>query len=187
MTLRNIFLVARREFAQVVALKSFWLTLLLIPVALAIGPLLGDSLDDEEPTRVVVIDRAGGSAAAALAARFAFEQDRHALQALSRYVRRHKLERADPQAPWAKHDRWYTPADVMAFRAAGGLEAALARIERAKPADIPEFDRPAADYEIVAASGTLATAEGDALASQARRLVQASKEAPKAERATWCC
>lgn len=183
MTLRNILLVARREFAQVVALKSFWLTLLLIPVALAIGPVLGDKLADDEPTRVVVSDRAGGSAAAALKARFAFEQDLHTLQALSRYVRRHKLERADPRAPWAQHDRWYTPADVMAFRAAGGLDAALAKIERAKPADTPQFEKPATDYEIAAASGVLATAEGAALASEAKRLVQASKEAPKAERA----
>ena len=183
MSWHNILLVARREFAQVIQLKSFWLTLLLIPVALAIGPVLGDKLEDDEPTRVVVIDRAGGSAAAALEARFAFEQDQRALQALSRYVRRHKLERADPQAPWAQHDRWYTAADVMAFRQAGGLEAALAKIGRVKPADMPEFEKPSADYEFAAPPPALAQAEGASLARQASRLVQASKDAPKAERA----
>lgn len=183
MTLRNILLVARREFAQVVALKSFWLTLLLIPVALAVGPVLGDKLGDHEPTRVVVIDRAGGTAAAALTARFAYEHDRNTLQALSRYVRRHKLERADPRAPWAQHDRWYTPADVMAFRAAGGVGAALAAIDRVKPADLPAFDAPPADYEIAPASGALATAEGPALTQAADRLVQASKDVPKTQRA----
>ena len=108
MSLHNILLVARREFAQVVALKSFWLTLLLIPVALALGPLLGERLEDDEPEQVMIVDRAGGGAAAALEARFAFEEDRRTLEALSRYVRRHKLERADPAAPWAVHDRWYT-------------------------------------------------------------------------------
>ena len=183
MSWHNILLVARREFAQVVQLKSFWLTLLLIPVALAIGPMLGDRLNDDEPTRVVVIDRAGGSAAGALEARFAFEQDQRTLQALSRYVRRHKLERADPQAPWAQHDRWYTPADVMAFRAAGGLGAALAKIDRVKPEEMSAFEEPPAVYEIAAPPPALARAEGAALGREANRLVEASKDAPKAERA----
>lgn len=183
MSWHNILLVARREFAQVVQLKSFWLTLLLIPVALAIGPVLGDKLDDDEPTRVVVIDRAGGSAAAALEARFAFEHDQRTLQALARYVRRYKLERADPRAPWAQHDRWYTPADVMAFRDAGGLVAAQAKIGRVKAEDTPAFEAPPALYEFGQASGALANAVGAGLARQANLLVQASKDAPKASRA----
>ena len=183
MSLHNILLVARREFSQVVQLKSFWLTLLLIPAALAVGPILGDKLDDDEPTRVVVIDRAGGGAGKALEARFAFEHDQRTLQALARYVRRHKLEDADPRAPWAQHDRWYTPADVVAFRAAGGIDAALTAIERVKPADLPAFDEPPADYEFAEPTPTLATADGAVFAREANRLVQASQDAPEAARA----
>ena len=180
MSLHNILLVARREFAQVMALKSFWLTLLLIPLALAIGPILGDKLDDNEPTRVVVIDRSGGSAGAALKARFGFEEGQRTLSALSRYVRRHKLERADPSAPWAEHDRWYTPTDVVAFRKAGGLDAALARIARVKPEGVPEFEPDEPAYAFAAPSLVLASADGEALEREANRLVQASKKAPKA-------
>ncbi len=183
MSWHNILLVARREFAQVVALKSFWLTLLLIPVALAIGPVLGDMLDDHEPTRVLVIDRAGGGAAAALKARFALERDQRVLSALARYVRRHKLEAADPKAPWAQHDRWYTPADVMAFRAAGGLQAALGKIDRVRPEGTPAFEQPPADYDVGEAPPALASAEGAALAASARALVEAGKDAPKSARA----
>lgn len=183
MSSHNIWLVARREFAQVVALKSFWLTLLLIPVALALGPILGDRLSDDEPERVVVIDRAGGSAAAALQARFAFEEDRRTLDALSRYVRRHKLERAEPTAPWAQHDRWYTPADVMAFRRAGGLDAALAKIVRVKLEETPDFDEIKPFYEFADPAPVLADARGPALETEANRLVQASKDAPAARRA----
>ncbi len=183
MSLHNILLVARREFAQVVALKSFWLTLLLIPIALAIGPVLSDRLEDDEPERVVVIDRAGGSAAAALEARFAFEEDRRTLEALSRYVRRHRLERADPAAPWAEHDRWYTPADVVAFRQAGGLDTALDRLAKVSPDGVPKFDAPDAYYDFAAPSTALAAARGAALDTQANRLVQASKDAPAASRA----
>lgn len=183
MTLHNILLVARREFRQVVMLRSFWLTLLLIPAAIAIGPLLRDKLDNDEPTRVIVVDRAGGNAANALEARFAFEQDQRDLQALSRYVRRHKLERADPQAPWAQHDRWYTPADIMAFRKAGGLDAAQAKIDRVKEDGVPEFDAPDRDFEFAEAEGLLANAEGKSFDDEANRLVQADKKAPRAERA----
>jgi len=183
MSWHNILLVARREFAQVVALKSFWLTLLLIPIALAIGPLLSDRLEDDEPERVVVIDRAGGSAAAALEARFAFEEDRRTLEALSRYVRRHKLERADPEAPWAQHDRWYTPADVVAFRRSGGLDTALDGIDRVKSQDIPEFEPLDPFYNIAEPPPALAGAQGAALEREANRLVQASKDAPAAARA----
>lgn len=183
MNLHNILLVARHEFAQVMALKSFWLTLLLIPIALAIGPMLTDRLSDDEATRVVLIDRTGGSATTAIAARFVFEQDQRTLQALSRYARRHALESADPTAPWARHDRWYTPADVAAFRQSGGLDAALARIDAVRPADLPAFEAPAVSYQIVPAPRSLTEASEAETATAADRLVQASRDAPEGERA----
>lgn len=183
MNLHNILLVARREFRQVVALKSFWLTLLLIPVVLAIGPLLGDALNDDEPARIVVVDRAGGETAQALKARFALEADRAALEQLSRYVRRHALESADPAAPWAKHDRWYTPADVMAFRQAGGMRAALAKIDRVKKEETPAFEAPKPIYSFPAPPPALAAAQGPALKAEADRMLAADDDAPASQRA----
>lgn len=146
MNLTNILLVAGRELRQVVLLKSFWLTLLLVPVGLALGPVLADSLDEDEPTRVVVVDRSGGAVAAAIEARFAENEDRALLTSLSRYVWRHDLQSAAPDAPWAQHGYVYGPADVAAFRAAGGIEAALAAIAKVKPEATPEFDPPPPDY-----------------------------------------
>jgi ABC-type Na+ efflux pump permease subunit len=177
----NILLVAGREFRQVIQLKSFWLTLVLIPIALALGPIIGDSLDDDDPSRVVLIDRSGGGAKAALEARFAFEHDQQVLADLSRYVRRHGLEKADPQALWAQHDRWYTPADVASFRAAGGLDAALAKIDRVKAEETPAFDPPKADYDFAAPPSALADAEGDALQAGVDTLLKAKDDT--AERA----
>ncbi len=171
--IRNILLVAGREFRQVIALKSFWLTLLLIPFALALGPIIGDSLDDDETTRVILIDRAGGTARSALEQRFAFEHDQQVLSDLSRYVQRHELERADPAAPWAVHDRLYTPADVAAFRAAGGIKAALAKIGRVKPEETPAFEPESAAYSFASPPQTLADAEGPALQAEVDRLLKA--------------
>ena len=183
MRLHNILLVARREFRQVIALKSFWLTLLLIPVVLAVGPILGDQLEDREPTRVIVVDRAGGDTARALAARFAFEDDRNLLAQLSRYVRRHDLQAADPEAAWTQSDRWYTPADVAAFRAAGGLEAARAKLARVKAEDTPAFEAPPPDYDFAAPPAPLRDATGPALKAAADRLLAADKDAPPQTRA----
>ena len=181
--MRNILLVATREFRQVVALKSFWLTLMLIPIALALGPIIGESLNDDDPSRVVVIDRSGGTARAALEARFAFEQDQQVLAELSRYVRRHGLEAADPDAVWAAHDKWYTPADVAAFRQSGGLDAALAKIDRIKREETPAFDPPAALYTLADPTPALAKAEGPALQAEVDRLLKAGDKAAEADRA----
>ncbi|GGA07510.1 hypothetical protein GCM10010923_16910 [Blastomonas marina] len=161
--MNNILLVARREFRQIVQMKSFWVTLLLIPIALALGPIVADSLDEDEATKVMLVDRSGGAIAATIEERFALEEDRTALARLARYVRRHGLERADPDAPWTQYDRWYTEADIASFREAGGIEGALERIDAAKEEDTPEFEPGEPNYQFVEAPDALATAEGEAL------------------------
>jgi ABC-type Na+ efflux pump permease subunit len=173
----NILLVAGREFRQVIQLKSFWLTLMLIPIALALGPIIGDSLDDDDPSRVVLIDRSGGGVRQAIAARFQFEGDRQALSELSRYVRRYKLERSDPNALWAQHDRWYSAADLAAFRESGGLNAALAKIARVKDPETPAFEVSPLDYTIVGAAPELVTATGSPLDERVNRLIASKKNA----------
>lgn len=161
--MNNILLVARREFRQIVQMKSFWVTLLIIPIALALGPLVADTLGDDEATKVMLVDRSGGETARTIETRFALEEDRFALTSLSRYARRHGLERADPDAPWTQYDRWYTEADIAAFRDAGGVDGALAKIDAAKDEDTPEYEQSEPDYQFVAAPAALASAQGEAL------------------------
>ena len=167
----NILLVAQREFRQIAGMKSFWLTLLLLPLALALGPIVGGALGEGEATNVVVIDRAGGSARAAIETRFEIEEDRRQLRALSRYVRRYELERADPQAPWAQFDRWYTDADVLAFRRAGGLDAALDRIDALRDPETPAFERDSPLYAFRDPAPGLEQAEGDVLQARVDALL----------------
>jgi len=171
MTFSNILLVARREFRQITAMKSFWLTLLLLPAALGLGSLVGSALKDDEATKVVLIDRSGGEVSAAIEERFGLEEDRRLLRSLSRYVQRHNLEAAAPRAPWAQHDRWHTDADVAAFRTAGGMDAAVAAIDRVRPEEMPAYDPPEPAYAFLDLPATLATAEGDALDARADALL----------------
>ena len=166
----NILLVAKREIRQILQMKSFWLTLLILPVALAVGPMLTGSLDEDEPVRVAVLDRSGGGVAEALEQRFAFEDTQYALRQLSRYVQRYDLAGADPDAPWAQADRWYTPADVAAFEQAGGIDAALEKIARERPEGVPEFDMPVPGYSFAEAPEALASLSGKKLADAAQEL-----------------
>ena len=65
--MNNILLVAAREFRQIAGTRSFWLTLLLMPIAMAVGPLAQRYMSKDEPDRVMVIDRNGGAEARAIA------------------------------------------------------------------------------------------------------------------------
>jgi ABC-type Na+ efflux pump permease subunit len=165
--MKNILIVAAREFRQISSMKSFWLTLLILPLALGIGPLAQRFLKDETAARVMIIDRTGGGEADAIAARLTLDHNRDVLTKLSRYVERHHLERADPQALWAQHDRWYSDADVQRFADAGGAEAVAGKLKQAAPKGTPEFEAPPADYEIVPVPAEIAKASdaqlGDAL------------------------
>lgn len=154
--MNNIFLVAVREFRQIAGTRSFWVTLLILPLAFAIAPLAQSLMGKDQIQRVMIIDRSGGGAGAAIAARIARDHDRDVLTRLSRYVERHHLESADPGAVWAVHDQWYGDAAVARFVAAGGLPAALAKIRPALPAGTPAFDPPKPDFRIVPPPASLA-------------------------------
>lgn len=147
--MKNVLIVAGREFRQILGMRSFWLTLLILPIAFAIGPLAQRFIDKNEPDRVMIIDRTGGSEAQALSTRLSLEQNRKLLTDLSRYVQRHHLEKADPAALWSEHDRWYSDPDVSRFLASGGVASAQAKLKRAAPRSTPQFEPAKPDYELV--------------------------------------
>ncbi|HET9145114.1 MAG TPA: ABC transporter permease [Sphingomicrobium sp.] len=154
--MNNVQIVAAREFKQIAGMRSFWLTLLIIPLSLVIGGLTPSLINNDEPDRVMIIDRTGGAEAQALQQRFDADQNRELLGDLSRYVQRHHLEGADPKALWAQHDRWYSDADIAQFEAAGGLESAQSKIDRVKAKDTPAFEASPPDYEMVPVPASLA-------------------------------
>ncbi len=166
----NVLLVAKREIRQILAMKSFWLTLLILPIVLVLASVLPSTLADTEPTRVALIDRSGGTAAQALQARFAEDEDRMTLRRLSRYVQRYELEAAAPDAPWAQHDRWYTAQDIAAFRQAGGVDAAIERIDAVRDEGTPEFEPEPPMYAFVDEPDVLSGLDGEAFAEAAQDL-----------------
>jgi ABC-type Na+ efflux pump permease subunit len=174
--MRNILIIAAREFRQIASMRSFWLTLLILPIAFAIGPLAQRFLSDDRAERVIVIDRTGGAVARSIGNRVGNERDREQLEQLSRYVQRHRLERADPSAPWASHDRWYADSDLARFRASGGLQGALERIDRVRPDGTPRFKPEEPFYEIIAAPAELAATADDKLDQAVQHQLKPSDE-----------
>jgi len=143
-----ILLVAAREFRQIAATRSFWVTLLILPLALAIGPLASHFMQKPHTETVMLIDPSG-QAAGAVAERIELDHQRQVLQSLSRYSESHDLDRADPTAPWAQHDHYYSDPEVKAFVAAGGAKRAAAVMQRVAAPDTKPFEEPEPDYRIV--------------------------------------
>jgi ABC-2 type transport system permease protein len=153
----NVQIVAAREFRQIAGMRSFWLTLIILPLSFVIGAIVPQFINKDEPDRVMIIDRTGGGEAQALEQRFTIDQNRNLLTELSRYVQRHHLESADPAASWAQHDRWYSDEDVARFVASGGADAAKAKIARVKPKDTPVFEPSKPDYEMAPVPASIAS------------------------------
>lgn len=170
MNASNVLLVAKREMFQVLKLKSFWLTLLVLPVALALGPVLADTLEKDEPTRVAVVDRSGGEIAKALEAYFDRDETQFLMRELAGYVQRYDLQEADRDAPWTQYGRWYAPAEMAEFTAQGGVEEALRKIDAVRPEGVPTFEVPTRDYTFVAPLAGLVSARGEDFDKAARDL-----------------
>ncbi len=153
----HIWMVAAREYRQIAATRSFWITLLILPLAVAMGPIAQRLFDKGDTERVMLID-ASGREAPAIKARIERDEQRRVLVSLSRYAQRHALDKADPKALWAQHDRVYSDAEVAAFTASGGVAAATAVMKRLAPVGTPDFAMPEAWYEIVPTPAAIAAA-----------------------------
>ena len=174
--MKNILIIAAREFRHIASMRSFWLTLLIMPLAIAAGPLMSSFLEDDDPDRVMIVDRTGGEVAQSIGQRLNIEGDRNTLDQLSRYVRRHDLQQGDPAALWAQHDRWYSDDDIARFRASGGIDAALETIERVRPEDTPEFDPPPPLYSVVETPRELVAAPDGRLEEMVQQQLKPANE-----------
>lgn len=170
--MKNICLIAAREYRQITRMRSFWLTLLILPFAFAIAPLAQRFMGADEPDRVMIIDQAGGAAARAIEQRLRLDQDREVLNDLSRYVQRHKLQDVDTAAPWSRADRWYTDAEVARFAARSGIDQVVATLKARAPEGTPEFEPTVPDYELVTVPAELAQVPVSQLDQRLRPLLR---------------
>lgn len=176
--MNQILLIARREYRQITRMRSFWLTLLILPIAFGLAPLTQRFMSPDRTARVMIIDQGGGASAAAVADRLGLDEQRRTLNELARYVQRYRIA-ADPAAPWAQTDRWFTEAEVARFAASGGADAALRQLKPAIPAGTPDFDPPEPWFETVPAAPALAAASGSTLDRAVDRLLKPADDKAK--------
>lgn len=176
----RILLVAAREFRQIAATRSFWITMLIIPLALAIGPIASHFMEKSRTETVMLIDPSG-QIAPAIRQRLELEAQRDVLGALARYAERHDLERADPRAPWAQRDHYYSDAEIEAFIRSGGAARAQAVMKRAAGPDVTPVELPEPDYRIVPTPSAIAASTPTQLADVMPALVNPPKKQPGRE------
>ena len=138
--MRNILLVAAREYKSIASTRGFWVMLLVLPVVIGISQVAGRFFRPQLESAYVIVD-ASGDYAPAIERRLEINYQRSELGALSEYVQRWKLGAVKPDAIWAKGERWFSDDQVNQFIADGGIQAA---VEIVKPHTPPE----AGAYEI---------------------------------------
>jgi ABC-type Na+ efflux pump permease subunit len=138
-------LVARREFRQITATRSFWVTLLLLPLAIVLSQVGVRLFSPPSQAAYVIVDESGRYAPA-IERRLQLDEARDALADLARYAAKWKIAPTGAQAVWGSGPRYFTDAEAAAFQSAGGLPAAQAEIARLKPKDAPEFHPGPAPY-----------------------------------------
>lgn len=131
-------LVAIREFRQIAATRSFWITLLLLPLAIVMTQVSARMFRPAAGVAYVVVDDSG-QYKQAIDRRIQLERQRQVLTELSTYARRWKVTPTGPHAVWGAGPRWFSEPEVAAFVAAGGLDAAEREIERRKPESAADF------------------------------------------------
>ena len=157
--MKDVLLVAAREFRQIVATRGFWIMLLIVPLAIGATIFASSRLAPQSNVAFTLVDHSGRFADR-LEERFELDHQRQVLRDLSTYAERWNVASADPAAPWARRGSWLLDAEVQRFVAQGGVDAALDRMHPRLPADAAEFEPPERLYRQVPPPEGVPTDEG---------------------------
>jgi ABC-2 type transport system permease protein len=135
---RNILLVAAREYKQIASTRGFWVMLLVLPVVIGISQVTGRFFRPSMESAYVIVD-ASGDYAPAIERRLEINYQRSELSALSDYVQRWNLGAVKPDALWARGERWFTDEQMDQFIADGGIDAAVEIVKPHAPPEAPVY------------------------------------------------
>ncbi len=176
--MRNIYLVAAREYAENAKTKGFWIGVFLFPIIIIASIFIQGALERATPTRnFVFLDRSGD-----------FEQhledglqrlhDRDVMKAFGKYVREHSSMGGEAgfsadmlesiPAPDTRELLESIGDGGASLMPAGGIDAALMQIEPFLDDEAPEFEEPRRRFRRVELPGDV-PADAD-LADVARGL-----------------
>ena len=168
--IRDVLLVATREFRQITSDRSFWLTVAIIPILMITGPLFQSLTENDTAAQIMLINPTGREVAS-LRERIELSHQRDVLISLARYARRHNMYGANSSEVWARSDGWPSDADVQAFIRSGGKKTALAAIAPQIKPQTPAFDAPDPRFEIVPTPTEIADASLDRIGGLVEALI----------------
>lgn len=137
--MRNILLVAAREYKQIASTRGFWVMLLVLPVVIGISQVAGRFFRPSLESAYVIVD-ASGQYDQAIERRLEISYQRSELSGLSTYVQRWDLGGIKPDAIWAKGERWFYDDQVDQFITEGGIEAAAEVVKPHAPPEAPAYE-----------------------------------------------
>ncbi|MEQ1781495.1 MAG: ABC transporter permease [Hyphomonadaceae bacterium] len=137
--MKNILLVAIREYKQLASTRGFWVMLLVLPLVIAGTQIAGRFFRPQLNSAYVLVDTSG-QFESAIDRRLNLNYQRVELGGFSAYAQRWDLGGVAPDAIWAKGDRWFTDAQIDQFVADGGIVAAMALVKPHLPKDAPVYD-----------------------------------------------
>lgn len=123
-------IIAWREFRQISSTRAFRFTLIGLPLLVAASLFISAKLRPPVGEGYIILDRSG-QYEAQLVRRIEIDYQRGVLARLSTHARDRGVKA--PAEVWGSGPRWFSDAEVSAFIAAGGAEAALPKIQAASP------------------------------------------------------
>jgi ABC-2 type transport system permease protein len=139
--MKDILLVAWRDFRQVTSTRGFMVTLLIVPVMIGLFGFASARFAPQYSVAYTIAD-ASGRYGSAVERRIELDYQREVLRSLSAYVARWNLASVEPAAPWSRRGAWVSDGAVAQFMADGGVDAATRRLQPRLPQDAPQFKPP---------------------------------------------
>jgi ABC-2 type transport system permease protein len=179
---KNIFLVAAREYKQIASTRGFWVMLLVLPVVIGITQVAGRFFRPELNSAYVLVDHSG-QYEEAISHRLDLNYQRVELSAFSAYVERWQLASVRPDAIWARGERWFSDEQIEQFIVDGGIEAAAAIVAPHRPKEAPAYDIDLPGYVRAPVPPDVDTARGpDAFAEGLSEYLSGQIETPQGKR-----
>lgn len=180
--MKNILLVAAREYKQIASTRGFWVMLLVLPVVIGLTQVAGRFFRPELNSAYVLVDQSGNYQDA-IDHRLALNYQRAELSGFSAYVQRWQLASVKPDAVWAKGDRWFSDAQIEQFIAEGGIDAAAALVAPHRPKEAPAYDIDPPGYLRAPLPADVSSANGpEALAESLAEYLKGEIETPQGKR-----
>ena len=180
--MKNILLVAIREYKQIASTRGFWVMLLVLPLVIAGTQIAGRFFRPQLNSAYVLVD-ISGQFESSIDRRLSLNYQRNELGGFSAYAQRWDLGHVDPNAVWAKGGRWFTDAQIEQFVADGGVPAAMAAVKPSLPKDAPVYDLDPPTYVRAALPSGINPADGpDAIAKALADELQDEIDTPDGKR-----